>query len=984
MNSRDLRNTRRIALTALFVVLACAAPRAAAASIEAYAFSVAGQSSCATFGPTAQVLNTVLVSSIEASTPGPGCSVLENLQDQMAAAGVLSATSTASGGGLTSFGSYSYSGSSQSKATFNTLGVEAQGTLTGAPDSSSAGSSEAFGEMTDSFLVAGPSGQSGYLQLNYSVDGTQTLSGRGSTVIELLWRENNGPQFGAFRVIDSSLSGPSVSINGDYVTNSPGITVSPGEVDVNADESFLLPFNFNQKFTLNLVLYGSAYPGSTTGLSGPSSIDNNFFSTVTLTSLDVLDIHGNPIAGAQVQRDSAATPEPPGLLLAGCALAALSRLRAKRRFRCAAAALAVLWMGTALPGRADTVTQYLNFAAVNQSQWQAGPGTVIDRTYSLPDPALSANVTAASINTNPAGALLDVLGGLLGISLDDLASVKLTPQASFSAALTAQYHINGGTLNLNYPTDVQLTAPSQITSGKTFTISSGIPDNSASPLSKLQVPVSQLTAAAGAGYAALGEALGYDTQSGFRTSAGFTTTFPYADASVGVNFQASASIQAQACVLLFCGGGSIDLPSVGKNVQVVEVNTLNGIKILDNNFVSFNQTYSADGFVDLTLHSPNVSVSGTLNGSGALVGGANSSVLTVGFDVAQLLPVVGQLLDANFAGIGYNLLKVEPQLSLGVYQNMSFQPTSLMVDLQFNQPVIYNGKVTREIVAPVGQALNVTPAVVGGFGGSELVVRPTYMLDNTFINQTGLSVSGELDVDALQILEPFSTDPLVHKEFDLGTLDLPPLETDEFTVEVGQITTADVDLGENPDLGLLLTYSFTGVTEPDGGAQLELSIDGTPVGTGEQDYVPPVGGTISDCIGFGFTGICDTVFMADNDIIYGGQDLGRFFCVACTDSETGFNAVNPILNEDFGSLFLSDLSTYASIPTPDQVIASDPVFSSSGTYYDNSSFTPGALVPNPEPGTMVLAAAGLIAVLRKIGVAERLRARLQAVSRRLR
>lgn len=304
------------AILPILLIGGVAGPQIRAASIEVYAFTVAGQSSCPTFGPTDQVRNAIQVSSIEASTPGAGCGVTQDLQDFTAAGGNLTASSTASGGGNTSFGSYTYTGSSRSRAGFNGLGVEALGSLTGATDGFSTGSSDAFGEFTDGFTVPGANGQSGYLQVNYTIDGTQTITGRGYTTLELLWRANGGPQYSTFRAADGTAGGgASVNINGTYVNSGPGITITGNEIDVNTSQSFLVPVTFNQKTDLQVILYGSAVPGPSTGNAFPSAVDNGFYNTVSFTGFEVLDSNLNPINGAQVLRDSAAVPEPSTVLL---------------------------------------------------------------------------------------------------------------------------------------------------------------------------------------------------------------------------------------------------------------------------------------------------------------------------------------------------------------------------------------------------------------------------------------------------------------------------------------------------------------------------------------------------------------------------------------------------------------------------------------------------------------------------------------------
>jgi len=313
-----------------FVALLCVLPTRAA-SIQTYAFTAAGQSACATFATTAQVATTIGSGSIEVSTPGPGCGVTESLMDLTGAAGLLTASSAAAGGGNTSFGIFSYSGTSRAQGDYNALGVEAEGTLNGATDAFSTRGSEAFAKMTDGYTAPPTTGPNGFLQFNYMVHGTQTVSGRGETTMELLYAKEGSPQFLAFRAQNAAGTGTTVNVNGTYVTALPGMVITTDSITMNTALSFLVPANSNEHFGLSMVLYGSALPGPGSAVSSPSSIADDFFGTLTLTSINVLDSQGNVISGAQVLRDSAATeaaasPEPGNMLLVGAALIAVALL----------------------------------------------------------------------------------------------------------------------------------------------------------------------------------------------------------------------------------------------------------------------------------------------------------------------------------------------------------------------------------------------------------------------------------------------------------------------------------------------------------------------------------------------------------------------------------------------------------------------------------------------------------------------------------
>ena len=87
------------------------------------------------------------------ATPGAGCNVAQNLMDVTGAAGLQNAHSAAAGGGNTESGKFSYSGTSRSQGDYNTLGVEAEGSLSGATEAFSTRGSEAFANMVDGYTT---------------------------------------------------------------------------------------------------------------------------------------------------------------------------------------------------------------------------------------------------------------------------------------------------------------------------------------------------------------------------------------------------------------------------------------------------------------------------------------------------------------------------------------------------------------------------------------------------------------------------------------------------------------------------------------------------------------------------------------------------------------------------------------------------------------------------------------------------------------
>lgn len=100
--------------------------------------------------------------------------------------------------------------------------------------------SEAFAKMDDGYLAPSSIGPNGFVQFNYMLHGTQTVSGRGDTTLELLFAKNAGPGFLAFRANNVTGQGTTVIVNGAFVTTLPGLVNSTGSITVDTALSFLV------------------------------------------------------------------------------------------------------------------------------------------------------------------------------------------------------------------------------------------------------------------------------------------------------------------------------------------------------------------------------------------------------------------------------------------------------------------------------------------------------------------------------------------------------------------------------------------------------------------------------------------------------------------------------------------------------------------------------------------------------------------------
>ena len=324
------------------------------------------------------------------------------------------------------------------------------------------------------------------------------------------------------------------------------------------------------------------------------------------------------------------------------------------------------------------------------------------------------------------------------------------------------------------------------------------------------------------------------------------------------------------------------------------------------------------------------------------------------FDAASLLPVVGPFLAGSVGPIDYTLLSVAPGVGQGLYQNFSFTP-DLKVNLTFSSPVREaDGTVTNHVLLPVdGTPVTLTPATVGSFLDHSLKIQPTFILDNQFHNQTGLTLEGDVDVTALQLSGLFDAGPAFHQDPDLFQIPI-PLFDDTFKLDIPPITTAAQAIARLSDFNTLFSVDVNGVLDQSGQGSFDLKLGGQTFAEGVAGRLVrfPTGG-----FGCGLTDIdtCQTVLVTNEDVFNGDDDLGSVFCIKCFDLSPFLSQTSPVLTAgDGSSLFLSDLSTFPHAPTPDDIRSSDPIFGGSN-FFESFQTTPAGFTPDvPEPATVFL------------------------------
>ncbi|MCP5145116.1 MAG: hypothetical protein H6978_09930 [Gammaproteobacteria bacterium] len=628
----------------------------------------------------------------------------------------------------------------------------------------------------------------------------------------------------------------------------------------------------------------------------------------------------------------------------------------------------------AVPLSATVVTNSLNFATVGQNLWGPGTAFIIDESVTLPPPAgVSAHIAPGTYS-----GLADFVTDFLDIDL----GARIAPSADISASLRASLYVNSGSLDLNYPMQASLNVANEARMGQAFTVSLTPPSLLAASLSSINS--SALVASGGGGYALPGLSQFMLSQNVLQPRAGFSTQFPFAEARVDLSLSATGQIASEICFIVDCiAGPTVDLGRVDFNQQLFELNTLTGLKVLDEPVVSFDQTIDVVQGIQIGFHSPTITLDGTLRADGTLRDSGSSNFLDVAFNVNQLIPIVGQLLQSNIGPIGYNLLSVSPALSFTLRQAIEFDPR-LMVALQFDAPVRdqRDGRFKNLVIFEYGESVDLLPTLGGGiFSGGDLRVKPTFFLDNSLHNVTSLVLDGSLSVDALALMVGPTLGPLFQSGalplFDLPLLDL---VNDSWLLDIPPITAGELAI---PRTGILQEALYTqpfianavpgAATNSLGHALYRLETGGGLVSTAYGEIVQQGSNPLS-CFGIGLDFVppdCQTFFIADDDVwIFGdGVDaedelLGRLFCIVCNDLSNLFLPDSPGVTDDVSGdrLLLSDLSSFAVPVDAAQLLdpASDlysPTLAES-QFHTSLIATAPRVVPRtvPEPGVLPLLA----------------------------
>jgi hypothetical protein len=652
-------------------------------------------------------------------------------------------------------------------------------------------------------------------------------------------------------------------------------------------------------------------------------------------------------------------------------------MRISTRLLCTTSLIALFGTLSATPATALVINQNVNFAAVNKNPWTGGPA--FEQQWNLTQPSVGpVRVDLPKLNGNP----LNIIADFLGIDLPFSANVGAGGTVSGSVGFDFGYYVSGGKLNVNYPAlstlNIQTIEPdgNRVIAGRSFSIGS----NFTPGLNTISPPLTpQYVAMAGLGY----EVLTQNVSAGTTMKDPFLkTTFPYASVWADFNYDINGGAFVEATAKVFgacivCARKEVKFGD-GRTVTLLEIDPGGKgqppvVRFLGNQVNPFQPIQIGPAKIEFSY--PDVAVQGSLQGDRSVFGSDTKSIISVQGGAEKLIPFIGPFLQNGVGPFGYQLLSTDGGPSLGLYQDFRFTPKPEM-QLAFSQPILQRGadgkyRPTNVVRFALGDTLDIIAPLT--LGGADLRVQPTYFLNNTVYNQTGLSLGVQMDLEMLRLTSPFgSLGPAFrdHLDFELARM---TLFENQFSLSLGAITgrAFELDVEFPLDLTFQDRFVFAGVVQdseyPEGEGFRIIYIDTL---TGEQfsDFAEGEILTLGE-----FGDFLQQIFIADEDVIgAGGINLGRAFCLVCVDiSEYLFEEESPFLDLGDDLLFLSDLTVF----DDGEIDITDHPILGMNNFKDEhrpvaTEIGPTVFFEVPEPGTLAAFLAGLVG----IGVARRRRA----------
>lgn len=656
--------------------------------------------------------------------------------------------------------------------------------------------------------------------------------------------------------------------------------------------------------------------------------------------------------------------------------------------------LGLAWMGSI--ARGVEYSHNVSFNAVGKNPW-TGEGA-FQYTYQNSDLQFDFDVDLPPVSADPAGAALDLFSDFLGFDLPGL-GVKMGAHAEGHAGLDFGYHVNGGYLDIKYPGRSRLDFSGVDSSNNIASLAPIRINSSFDPgVTAIASPGAQsLSELLGRGYATPTTDLTYE----FYSTPEFSTSFPHASAWANLNYNVAAGGYIEAKYLFDSLRKEYNFSSSGE-VTLVEADPT-GISVAGLPRVElFGQTIDLGVGASVTLGNPNLKVrSDGLNGDNSLHGFDSQPIVTLQGDLEKIVPAIGPFLSNSIGPIGYDLLNLAGGPRLNLYQEFTFTPDP-KVRLDFSEPVRYRLSAEGEyaigdsVTFRLGDSIDIVTLP----GNTDtLTVQPTYLMDNRFHNETGVSLGAVLDIDVLELETPVGDfGPLYSDELQFNDLVKIPFYDEEFSVQLDAISVEPLTFNKSVGIAFPAGAGAASITQigvhsvdPETGSEIwDFRYHG-PVDDGGPDveFDFQVTGKTSLVIS-SLTGLANRLLTADQDIVVVHPDTGLPLTVIGRDfSENAPIDLSAFTPTDLSvgmpndpsapRLYLPRLDIDESALPAAFDLSLDPLLGANNSVANTSTtLVIGETIFVPEPSTWVLGILGLAALCGAHGRNRRCEARIRA------
>lgn len=380
----------------------------------------------------------------------------------------------------------------------------------------------------------------------------------------------------------------------------------------------------------------------------------------------------------------------------------------------------------------------LDFNVAGANMWGPGSAYMLDEVefvgFDPPFVSSKAGGITGSVSTTHIPCVPTGFGCFPGTGIDVTTDTRTGAELRTSIDAKVGFNfgakIDSGSVDVNYPAEVTFQIPDNLKTGVPFNLS----------------PATQL-----------------------GPGAQMTTQFSNLETFVDLVLDLSpASVGATACVtFLGCDGGDVPVGVNPPDLEVLSYNrNQNGVlKVLGtdeliNNFgepIDISRQIPpppspgvSQSLGDVTIFTPNLATSGAPGTNGDISSNGSADVLQLGLDMDAVLSfgfpalaLTGLSASAGPFSIGYDLLDWDAGPFFALTQDFLFDPT-LMVQLDFNTFVDVEGLgPVTQVIAPVDAIPNMTLL------SRNVMVSPTFFLDNMFTNKTGFDIDPFMELSLL-------------------------------------------------------------------------------------------------------------------------------------------------------------------------------------------------------------------------------------------